>query len=70
LHIGEGQDNSVDLTTGDEALKFLDAQWGCAVCHGKASFGFYGQPEAIRYCGEPLLGKGVPPYVAGSGERA
>lgn len=37
LHVGEGQDDSVDLTARDEGVQLLDAQRGCAVCHGKAS---------------------------------
>jgi hypothetical protein len=49
LHVGKGQDDSVDLTARDEGVQLLDAERGCAVCHGKASFGFFGQPEALRY---------------------
>src|SRR5690606_31333625 len=35
LHIGKGQDDSVDLTARDEGAQFLDAEWWCAVCHGE-----------------------------------
>jgi hypothetical protein len=42
LHVGEGQDDSVDLAARDEGVQFLDAERGCAVCHGRASSGFLG----------------------------
>ncbi|MGC0346016.1 hypothetical protein RKD34_001596 [Streptomyces sp. SAI-218] len=36
LHVGEGQDDSVDLTARDEGVQLLDTERGCAVCHGRA----------------------------------
>ncbi|BBC97032.1 hypothetical protein GCM10023100_62810 [Actinocorallia cavernae] len=41
LHIGERQDDSVDLTAFHEGTEFLDGERGCAVCHGKASLGAF-----------------------------
>lgn len=37
LHIGEGEDDSVDLPGVDEDPELLDGEWGRAVCHGVAS---------------------------------
>lgn len=36
LHVGEGQDDGVDLTARDEGAQLLDGERGCAVCHGIA----------------------------------
>ena len=42
LHVGEGEDDGVDLTARDEGVQLLDAERGCAVCHGKGLLGFLG----------------------------
>lgn len=36
LHVGEGEDDGVDVTGGDEGVQFLDPERGCAVCHGES----------------------------------
>ncbi|GGW90629.1 hypothetical protein GCM10010353_02240 [Streptomyces chryseus] len=35
LHVGEGQDDCVDLTARHEGAELLKSERGCAVCHGK-----------------------------------
>ncbi|GAA3241055.1 hypothetical protein GCM10020256_63650 [Streptomyces thermocoprophilus] len=42
LHVGEGQDDGVDVSGGDEGVQLLDAEGGGAVCHGRASLGGVG----------------------------
>ncbi len=37
LHVGEGQDDGVDLAARDEGVQLLGGERGCAVCHGKSS---------------------------------
>lgn len=39
LHVGEGQDDGVDLAARDEGVQLLDGQRGCAVCHRKSLLG-------------------------------
>ncbi|GDY72751.1 hypothetical protein SAV31267_022360 [Streptomyces avermitilis] len=36
LHIGEREDDSVDLAARDEGVQLLDTERWCAVCHGRA----------------------------------
>ena len=56
LHVGEGQDDGVDLAARDEGAQLLDAERG--LCGLPRESPPWVSREAIRYCREPLLGKG------------
>jgi hypothetical protein len=47
LHIGEGQDDCVDLTARDEGTKLLDPERGFAVCHGIRLLGSAGSLKVL-----------------------
>lgn len=53
LHVGEGQDDSVDLTARDVSVQLLDAERGCAVCHGKGLLRLPRLPRLLRAGREP-----------------